>query len=61
MAAWRSSPYRGVGIYIGGVNMACAQPNLTKGWVNHEIASGWHPVPLYVGLQAPNNYAAVAG
>ncbi|HZO77646.1 MAG TPA: DUF1906 domain-containing protein [Solirubrobacteraceae bacterium] len=55
MAAWRSSPYRGVGIYLGGVNMACAQANLTKGWVRHEIASGWHPVPVWVGPQAPNN------
>ena len=53
MSAWRASPYRGVGIYIGGVNMACAQANLTKGWVSHEIASGWHPFPLWVGPQAP--------
>jgi hypothetical protein len=53
MAAWRrSSPYRGIGIYIGGVNMACAQANLTRTWIKHEIASGWHPAPLYVGLQA---------
>jgi Rv2525c-like, glycoside hydrolase-like domain len=55
MSAWRSSPYHGVGIYIGGVNMACAQVNLTKGWVSREIASGWHPFPLWVGPQAPSN------
>jgi hypothetical protein len=52
MAAWSRSPYRGIGIYIGGINMACAQPNLTRNWIKHEIASGWHPAPLYVGLQA---------
>ncbi len=56
MSAWRSSsPYRAVGIYLGGINMACAQPNLTKGWISHEIASGWHPHPTWVGPQAPNN------
>ncbi len=32
--------------------MACAQPNLTRAWIDHEITSRWHPVPLYVGLQA---------
>jgi hypothetical protein len=52
MAAWSHSPYHAIGIYIGGVNMACAQPNLTKAWIHHDIASRWHPVPLYVGLQA---------
>jgi Domain of unknown function (DUF1906) len=52
MAAWSHSPYRGIGIYIGGIDMACAQPNLTRTWIKHEIASGWHPAPLYVGLQA---------
>lgn len=52
MATWGHSPYHGVGIYIGGINMACAQPNLTRTWMKHEIASGWHPAPLYVGLQA---------
>lgn len=52
MAAWSHSPYHAIGIYIGGVNMACAQPNLTRAWIDHEIVSRWHPVPLYVGLQA---------
>lgn len=56
MSAWRSSsPYRAVGIYLGGVNAACAQPNLTRSWIRHEIASGWHPHPTWVGPQAPNN------
>jgi hypothetical protein len=55
MSAWQSSPYRAVGIYLGGINAACAQPNLTRGWIAHEIASGWHPLPMWVGPQAPNN------
>jgi hypothetical protein len=55
MKAWGASPYRAIGIYVGGVNSACAQPNLTPSWVSHEIAAGWHPIPIYVGLQAPSN------
>ncbi len=55
MSAWLHSPYRAVGIYIGGVNEGCAQPNLTPTWIQDELASGWHPVPTYVGLQAPHN------
>ncbi|HTX29969.1 MAG TPA: DUF1906 domain-containing protein [Solirubrobacteraceae bacterium] len=55
MAAWGSSPYRALGIYIGGVNSACAQPNLTSTWVAGESAAGWHMIPTYVGLQAPSN------
>ncbi len=61
MAAWASSPYRGVGVYIGGANMACAQPNLTAGWVSEESAAGWHLIPIYVGLQAPSNSCGCAG
>ena len=55
MSAWSESPYRAVGIYIGGANMACAQPNLTPEWVSAESAAGWHLIPTYVGLQAPRN------
>jgi Rv2525c-like, glycoside hydrolase-like domain len=53
MSAWSSSPYRALGVYIGGVNMACAQPNLTSAWVDAEASAGWHLIPTYVGLQAP--------
>jgi hypothetical protein len=53
MSAWLSSPYRAVGVYLGGANMACAQPNLTAAWVRAEEAAGWHLIPTYVGLQAP--------
>ena len=55
MSAWKASPYRAIGIYIGGANSACLQHNLTPAWVSREIGAGWHPVPLYVGLQAPTN------
>jgi Domain of unknown function (DUF1906) len=53
MKAWRSkSPYRAIGIYIGGSDEACAQPNLTKSWLTKEAAAGWHFMPMYVGPQA---------
>jgi len=61
MSAWGSSSYRAVGIYIGGLNMACAQPNLSPTWVSGESAAGWHLVPIYVGLQAPSNSCGCAG
>jgi hypothetical protein len=56
MAAWgASSPYGALGVYIGGVNMACAQPNLNASWMATESAAGWHVAPIYVGEQAPTN------
>ncbi len=55
MTAWKASPYRAVGIYIGGANTACLQPNLTSSWVRRQVVAGWHPIPIYVGLQAPSN------
>src|SRR5215475_1240800 len=33
MQAWLASPYRAIGIYIGGTNRGCAQPQLTSSWV----------------------------
>ncbi|MBE3075959.1 MAG: DUF1906 domain-containing protein [Actinobacteria bacterium] len=52
MAAWlASSPYRAVGIYIGGNNRACAQPQLTANWVSTQRTAGWHLVPIYLGQQ----------
>ncbi len=53
LAAWSSSPYRAVGVYIGGENEACSQANLNSAWVAGETAAGWHLIPTYVGLQAP--------
>jgi hypothetical protein len=52
MAAWAASPFRGVGIYIGGENSACSQPNLSASWVSAQTTAGWHLIPTYVGLQA---------
>lgn len=52
MQAWRQqSPYRAVGIYIGGSDRACAQPDLTASWVRQQQAAGWHFMPIYVGPQ----------
>ena len=61
MSAWGASPYRAVGLYIGGANEACSQPNLTPAWVEQESAAGWVLLPIYVGLQAPNNGCGCAG
>jgi Domain of unknown function (DUF1906) len=55
MAAWAASPYRGIGVYIGGSNRGCSQPNLTARWVEEQVAAGWHLIPTYVGLQAPTS------
>ena len=55
MAAWSASPYRAIGVYIGGANRACSQPNLTASWVSAQVAAGWHLIPTYVGLQAPSS------
>ncbi|MET0557861.1 MAG: DUF1906 domain-containing protein [Solirubrobacterales bacterium] len=55
MSAWTSSPYRALGVYIGGENRGCSQPNLTAAWVSAQAAAGWHLIPTYVGLQAPTS------
>ena len=52
MSAWLQSPYRFVGVYIGGGNRACAQPNLTSTWVNTVHGQGYGLIPTYVGDQA---------
>ena len=55
MNAWKESPYRAIGVYIGGLNRGCSQPNLTPEWVAAQTAAGWHLIPTYVGLQAPTS------
>ena len=55
MAAWTASPYRTIGVYLGGANSACAQPNLTPGWVQAVTGAGWRMIPTYVGLQGPGS------
>ena len=53
MRTWRvDSPYAAIGIYIGGSDAACSQPNLTPAWLRNTAAQGWHFIPLYVGPQA---------
>jgi hypothetical protein len=53
MLAWRNdSPYRAVGIYLGGSDAACDQPNLTPDWLLQSALGGYHFIPMYVGPQA---------
>jgi hypothetical protein len=52
LSRWLASPYRAVGIYIGGINRACAQSSLTAAWIAAIRAKGWHYFPFYPGLQA---------
>jgi hypothetical protein len=53
MDRWRvSSPFLGVGIYIGGAHRACPQKHLTRGWVRHQLRAGWQLLPIWVGRQA---------
>jgi hypothetical protein len=61
MSKWGASPYRALGIYIGGANAACSQPNLSAAWVSQESVAGWHMIPIYVGLQSPSNSCGCAG
>ena len=51
-AWWLESPYSGVGVYIGGSNRFCEQPELDAGWVRTQQHRGWHVLPLWVGSQA---------
>jgi hypothetical protein len=53
LGAWAASPYQAVGIYLGGVNRACKDGNLSASWVTTTLSLGWSLLPLYVGLQAP--------
>ncbi|MFF0296982.1 glycoside hydrolase domain-containing protein [Kitasatospora sp. NPDC004614] len=51
MSTWAAnSPYRAVGVYIGGPSQACASP--VKSWVDARNAEGWGFLPIYVGRQA---------
>ena len=53
LTAWAASPYEAIGIYLGGVNRACKDGNLSASWVTTTRSLGWNLMPLYVGLQAP--------
>jgi len=52
MTKWLASSYRAVGIYIGGINRACAQASLTPSWLTGIVSQGWHYFPIYPGLQS---------
>lgn len=53
MRAWNASPYRAIGIYIGGSMRACPDGNLNASWLQQVNSMGWATLPIYVGLQAP--------
>lgn len=53
IAAWSASPYRAVGVYIGGLDRSCSQPELTASWVASVSGLGWRLLPIYKGVQAP--------
>lgn len=56
MNTWKEdSPFGAIGIYIGGRARACAQPQLTAGWVTRQAAAGWHLMPIWVGPQPWNS------
>lgn len=53
MNRWRtSSPFTGVGVYLGGVHRACKQRHLTAAWVKEQVRTGWNLLPIWVGPQA---------
>lgn len=49
--AWGASPYRAIGVYIGGVNRTCGQPQLTASWVTAVSRLTWRLLPIYKGPQ----------
>ncbi|HZX98906.1 MAG TPA: DUF1906 domain-containing protein, partial [Dermatophilaceae bacterium] len=53
MSSWLASPYRSVGIYIGGSMRACGDGDLSSTWVTQVESMGWGLLPIYVGVQAP--------
>ncbi|MEX1008967.1 MAG: DUF1906 domain-containing protein [Acidimicrobiia bacterium] len=50
---WTFSPFTSIGVYVGGANRGCAQPNLTARWISLVEEYGWKLLPLWVGPQAP--------
>lgn len=48
----RESPFWGVGIYIGGAERSCRQPNLDRSWVRTQRAKGWKLFPIWVDRQS---------
>jgi hypothetical protein len=52
LRAWRRA-FAVVAVYIGGVNAACYDGNLSASWVHRAARLGWSMLPTYVGPQAP--------
>jgi hypothetical protein len=52
-AFWHQTPWWWWAVYIGGVNRACPNVNLTSDWVERELQRGWGLQPIWVGRQAP--------
>jgi hypothetical protein len=52
-AFFNNTPYSAWGVYIGGEDRSCSQPNLTAGWVTTVTKQGWHLLPIWVGPQNP--------
>ncbi|MFE9429924.1 glycoside hydrolase domain-containing protein [Streptomyces sp. NPDC006640] len=62
MDAWRdNSGYGAIGVYIGGLNRACAQQHLTADWVRTQYTRGWRFFPLYVGRQPSSDGGSCGG
>lgn len=52
-AFWHQTRWWWWGVYIGGVNRACPNTNLTPRWIHRETRRGWGLQPIWVGRQAP--------
>lgn len=53
MDIWRlSSPFWGVGVYLGGAATTCDRTDLTSTWVTRQAKRGWRILPIWVGPQA---------
>ena len=61
MSSWGTSPYEAIGVYIGGADRACSQPELTESWVTTEVAAGWHLLPIYAGPQVDTAPSQLTG
>lgn len=53
MSAWSSTDLDSIGIYVGGINRACDDGNLSASWVQTVHGYGYSFIPIYVGHQAP--------
>ncbi|HEX3815777.1 MAG TPA: DUF1906 domain-containing protein [Mycobacteriales bacterium] len=55
MTAWSTvvPMYKSIAVYVGGVNRACPDGNLSATWVKTVRSSGYNFIPTYVGRQAP--------